>query len=72
MAKSKFKVGDKVRILSNEIQPQFINKVGIIKKAYCTFCESEAIGSKLWLYRITVNNQTLYGVATEADLEAYG
>lgn len=72
MAKSKFKAGDRVSIVSNETQSQFVDKVGVVKKAFCTFCESEVTGDKLWLYRIEVNGETLRGVATDADLEAYG
>lgn len=37
MGKTKFKVGDEVKIVSNEIQPQFCGKIGKVKKVYMTF-----------------------------------
>lgn len=64
MAKSKFKAGDKVRILANELQPQFEGRAGVIKKVFQTFCEGN------FLYRIEVAGETLRGMATDSDLEA--
>lgn len=69
MVKSKFKAGDRVRVVSNDIQPQFISKTGIVKKAYCTFCESDTTGNTLWFYRIEVNGETLRGIAADTDIE---
>lgn len=68
---SKFKQGDKVVIAANDIQPQYVNKVGIVKKVYRTFSEGNT-GEPYWLYRIEVNNETLRGVADEHELMKYG
>ncbi len=65
MVKSKFKVGDKVRIVSNELQPQYVGKEGVVKKAYESFTDENAI------YRIQVGGETLRGVALDSDIEAY-
>lgn len=65
MAKSKLKVGDRVKIVANELQPQYVGKEGIVKKVYESFDEESN------LYRIQVGNVTLRGVAQESDIEAY-
>lgn len=72
MGKTKFKVGDEVKIVSNEIQPQFCGKIGKVKKVYMTFSEKEEGGQlhKMALYRISVGAVTLNGVACDSDLEA--
>lgn len=69
MAKSKFKTGDKVRIVSNDHQPQYEGKIGIVKKAYRTFCDPAGYPDGLWVYRVEVNGETLHGVALGPDLE---
>lgn len=73
MAKFRFKVGDKVKIVSNEIEPQFVGQVGRVKKVYLSFSErqDEKTGelNKIALYRIEVGNKTLNGVALDSDLE---
>lgn len=62
--KAKFKAGDKVKIVANELQPQFVNQVGIIKKAFQTTDKEQIV------YRVMVGSVTLKGVAIESDLEA--
>lgn len=73
MAKSKFKVGDKVKIVSNEIEPQFVGQVGRVKKVYLSFSERQDENTgylqKIALYRIAVGSKTLNGVALDSDLE---
>ncbi len=73
MAKSKFKVGDKVKIVSNEIEPQFVGQVGRVKKVYLSFSERQDENTgylqKIALYRIEVGSKTLNGVALDSDLE---
>lgn len=66
MEKSKFKVGDKVRVVSNEIQSNMVGKIGQIKKVYPSFSEEPGYE---FLYRIEVSGVTLKGVATDKDLE---
>lgn len=65
MAKSKFKVGDNIKIVANELQPQYVGKEGVVKKVYESFINENA------LYRIQVGSVTLRGVAQESDIEAY-
>ena len=64
MSKSEFKVGDKVKIVRNDIQPGVTGKIGVIKKVYSSFC-----GDEHCLYRVTVGGSVLRGVATPEDLE---
>ena len=64
--KSNFKVGDKVRVISNDIQPKFEGSIGTVKKVYETFMCEEVTH----VYRIEVNGSVLRGVATDGDLEA--
>lgn len=67
MAQSKFKSGDKVKILRNDIQPQMKGKVGKVKKVYESF--SDECDCR-FLYRIEVEGVALRGVAAAQDLEA--
>lgn len=64
MAKSKFKTGDNVRIISNEIQSNMVGKIGKVKKVYATFHDDHE-----FVYRVEVGDTTLKGVALEIDLE---
>lgn len=66
MKKSTFKVGDKVKILSNDLQPAMVDKVGTIKKVYPGF--SEEAGCE-YVYRVEVSGQALKGVACDKDLQ---
>ena len=66
MGKSRFKVGDKVRIVSNEIQSNMVGKVGQVKKVYPSFSEEPGYE---FLYRVEVAGVVLKGVATDKDLE---
>lgn len=63
MAKTKFKTGDKVKIVTNDLQPQYAGKIGEVKKVYRGFDE------ELVVYRISVGDEVLRGVATDKDLE---
>jgi ATP-dependent exoDNAse (exonuclease V) alpha subunit len=62
MEKKELKVGDKVRILSNEQEPKYNGKIGIIKKVYTT-----TDGVKL--YHVYVSGRAIKGVATTSDIE---
>ena len=66
MGKSRFKVGDKVRVVSNEIQSNMVGKVGQVKKVYPSFSEEPGYE---FLYRVEVAGVVLKGVATDKDLE---
>lgn len=66
MGKSRFKVGDKVRVVSNEIQSNMVGKVGQVKKVYPSFSEEPGYE---FLYRVEVAGVVLKGVATDNDLE---
>lgn len=66
MGKSKFKVGDKVKIIVNEIQSNMVGKIGQVKKVYPSFSEEPGYE---FLYRVEVAGVVLKGVATDNDLE---
>lgn len=66
MRKSKFKVGDKVKIIVNEIQSNMVGKIGQVKKVYPSFSEEPEYE---FLYRVEVAGVVLKGVATDKDLE---
>lgn len=64
MAQAKFKVGDKVKIVSNDIQSNMVGKIGQIKKVYAIFQDNDK-----FVYRVEVNGIVLKGVALESDIE---
>lgn len=64
MSKSKFKTGDRVKIISNDIQSNMVGKIGKIKKVYVIFNDHHQ-----YVYRVEVGDVTLKGVALETDLE---
>lgn len=66
MGKSKFKVGDKVRIVSNDLQTNMVDKIGTIKKVYQGFSEESGYDH---VYRVEVAGQVLRGVACDSNLE---
>ena len=59
---SKFKIGDKVRIVSNPLQPKYIGKIGEVVKVYTDAALKD-------LYKVKVGSRVLKGVALEEDLE---
>lgn len=63
MMKTRLRAGDKVKILANELEPQYVGKTGEVKKVYCSFDEEAA------LYRVSVDGTVLRGVAMDKDLE---
>lgn len=67
MKTSKFKAGDNVRIVSNDLQSQYKGKVGKVKKAYLSFTETQ--DRYIAMYRVEVNGETLKGLAMDSDLE---
>lgn len=62
---AKFKRGDIVRIVSNEVQPQYVDKIGRISKVYPSY--SEKLGNS-FVYRVNVGGKLLQGVACDSDL----
>lgn len=68
MPKPKFRVGDRVRILADSLQPQYEGVVGIVKKAYQSFTDDGTDGHDAF-YRIEVDGVVLRGIAIESELE---
>lgn len=66
MAQSKFKVGDTVTIIENDLQPAMVGKKGKIKKVY-PLCS--CVYEREFVYRIEVDGETLKGVAMDKDLK---
>lgn len=66
MTHSKFKVGDKVTIISNDLQAESVGQIGTIKKVYPSFNENTGYG---YVYRVEVNGKPLKGVAGDNDLK---
>lgn len=62
---AKFKVGDNVEILANEIQSEFVGRIGRISKVYNSY--SNKLGY-CTVYRVNVGGKLLKGVACEDDL----
>lgn len=54
-----------MKIVSNKLEPQYVGKIGKVKKVYETFTEED---DDIFLYRIDVDGITLKGVARETDL----
>lgn len=54
------KIGTKVEILYNSIQPSFVGKIGVIYKIYSNSNNS--------FYKIMVNNILLKGFALKEDI----
>ena len=62
---AKFKVGDIVRIVSNEIQPEYVGRIGRISKVYPAY--NEKVGEN-FVFRVNVGGKLLKGVACDDDL----
>ena len=63
---AKFNRGDIVRILSNDLHPQYVGRIGRISKVYPSY--SEKLGNS-FVYRVNVGGKLLQGVACEHDIE---
>lgn len=68
MKSSRFKNNDRVKILSNDLQPQYRGKVGKIKKVYPSFSENDTYDHESY-YRVEVDGTVLKGIARDSDLE---
>lgn len=68
MANSRFKTNDRVTIVSNSLQPQFMGKTGKVKKVYATFSENDA-DEREFFYRVEVDGVVLKGIAHDSDLK---
>lgn len=62
---AKFKVGDIVRIVSNEIQPEYVGRIGRISKVYPAYNEK---AGENFVFRVNVGGKLLKGVACDIDL----
>jgi len=67
--KSKFKTGERVKVIANDTEQQFKGKIGTVKKVYRTFCDPKEFPDGLYVYRIEVDGVMLRGVALESYLE---
>lgn len=63
MENTKLKVGNKVRIISNDIQRKYVGSIGVVNKIYSLFDDEKEV------YRVYVNGKPLKGVALASDLE---
>lgn len=62
---AKFKVGDIVRIVSNDIQPEYVGRIGRISKVYPAYNEK---AGENFVFRVNVGGKLLKGVACDIDL----
>ena len=70
MENLKFSVGDNVKIVSNDLQPEMVGKIGRIKKVYPSFSEdSDNNIHPSYFYRVEVGGTVLKGIATNEDLK---
>ena len=70
MENLKFNVGDNVKIVSNDLQPATVGKIGRVKKVYPSFSEDfDDNVQPSYFYRVEVGGAVLKGVATNNDLE---
>ena len=71
MENLKFSVGDNVKIVSNDLQPEMVGKIGRIKKEYPSFSEdSDNNIHPSYFYRVEVGGTVLKGIATNEDLKS--
>lgn len=68
MATSKYKTNDRVMIVGDSLQPQYLWNTGKIKKVYASFSENDA-GEREFFYRVEVDGIVLKGIAHESDLK---
>lgn len=69
MATSKYKVNDRIKVISNSLQPQYEGASGKVKKVYATFSESDTT-ERDYFYRVEIDGIVLKGIARESDLAA--
>ena len=70
MENLKFNVGDNVKIVSNDLQPAMVGKIGRVKKVYPSFSEdSDNNIQPSYFYRVEVGGAVLKGIAASSDLE---
>ena len=60
-----FNRGDIVRIVSNDVQPEYVGRTGRVSKVYPTYDEKDG---NCFVYRVNVGGKLLKGVACDADL----
>ena len=65
MEGAKFKKGNKVRIICNELEPKYVGREGSIHRVYQSFCDK----GFQYCYRVNVGGRLLKGVANESDIE---
>lgn len=65
---SKYKTNDRVTIMGNSLQPQYLWKIGKVKKVYASFSENDA-EEREFFYRVEVDGVVLKGIARESDLK---
>ena len=63
MENTNFKIGNEVRIISNDIEPKYVGSIGVVNKIYTLF------GDEKEVYRIYVDGKPLKGVALASDIE---
>lgn len=68
MATPKYKANDRVTIVGNSLQPQYLWKTGKVKKVYASFSENDAEEHEFF-YRVEVDGVVLKGIARESDLK---
>lgn len=63
MENLKFNVGDNVKIVSNDLQPAMVGKIGRVKKVYPSFSEdSDNNVQPSYFYRVEVGGAVLKGI----------
>lgn len=68
MANQQFKTNDRVKIVSNSLQPEYKGKTGKVKKVYPSFGENDAEERDLF-YRVEIDGVVLKGIARDSDLK---
>ena len=72
MENLKFNVGDNVKIVSNDLQPAMVGKIGRVKKVYPSFSEdSDNNIQPSYFYRVEVGGAVLKGIAASSDMKKY-
>ena len=70
MENLKFNVGDNVKIVSNDLQPAMVGKIGRVKKVYPSFSEdSDNNIQPSYFYRVEVGGAVLKGIAASSRWE---
>nr|WP_308571082.1 hypothetical protein [uncultured Prevotella sp.] len=69
MEKKELKVGDKVRIVSNEQQPKYNGKIGVIHEVMQMSDKPEYPYKIIQGYKVRIGGKVLKGVALASNLE---